>query len=185
MNKLIFIVLVFCTFGCSSVSVEEPLKADIVEPEKNTDLQQDNTSALIENSGLLEDVRAGVAIDPDEVEKTLRKMLARLVRSADDVSGEQGGWVNETYTVKRGDTLSEIVEAAVVGTDIRPEFVLDAIVKVNPTAFIRSNPHWMLAGKKLKFPTPDDFTKLVFLDSKEPKVSPEESDPYLGWIQYP
>ena len=72
-----------------------------------------------------------------------------------------------------------------VGTDIRPEFVLDAIVKVNPTAFIRSNPHWMLAGKKLKFPTPDDFTKLVFLDSQEPKNSPEESDPYLGWIQYP
>ena len=103
MNKLIFIGLVFCTFGCSSVGVEEPLKADIVEPEKNTELQQDNTSALIENSGLLEDARAGVSIDPDEVEKTLRKMLARLVRSADDVSEEQGGWVNETYTVKRGD----------------------------------------------------------------------------------
>lgn len=185
MNKFIFICIVFCTFGCSSVSLEELLKADIVEPETNIDLQQDNTSALIENSGLLEDARAGVAIDSAEVEKTLRKMLARLVRSTDDVSEEQSGWVNETYTVKRGDTLSEIVEAAVVGTDIRPEFVLDAIVKVNPTAFIRSNPHWMLAGKKLKFPTPDDFTKLVFLDSKELKIPSEENDPYLGWIQYP
>ena len=56
MNKLIFIGLVFCTFGCTSVGVEEPLKADIVEPEKNTELQQDNTSALIENSGF-EDAR--------------------------------------------------------------------------------------------------------------------------------
>ena len=87
--------------------------------------------------------------------------------------------------VKRGDTLSAIVRDAVKGTEIRPGFILDAIVKVNPSAFVRSNPNWMLAGKKLKFPRAEDFNRLVFVKSTATDSASNESDPYLGWIQYP
>ncbi len=87
--------------------------------------------------------------------------------------------------VKRGDTLSAIVRDAVKGTEIRPDFILDAIVKVNPSVFVRGNPNWMLAGKKLKFPGAEDFNRMIFLKSTVGDSASNETDPYLGWIQYP
>ena len=105
--------------------------------------------------------------------------------SSDEAKNEDSGWVEGIYLVKRGDTLSAIVRDAVKGTQIRPDFILNAIVKVNPSAFVRGNPNWMLAGKKLKFPRAEDFNRLVFVKSTDRDMSLNESDPYLGWIKYP
>ena len=63
--------------------------------------------------------------------------------------------------------------------------MLDAIVKLNPSAFIRGNPNWMLAGSKLSFPKAEDFGRLFFVKSEVANAPTKAVDPFLGWIQYP
>ena len=185
MNKLFVFSLFFMVFGCSSNPVVEEARIDVVDGETALAVNENNTALILQSSGLLEEIRSNSAFDSEELELALRNMLSRLVRSSDEAKNEESGWVEGIYLVKRGDTLSAIVRDAVKGTQIRPDFILNAIVKVNPSAFVRGNPNWMLAGKKLKFPRAEDFNRLVFVKSTDRDMSLNESDPYLGWIKYP
>ena len=185
MKKLFVFSLFLMAYGCTTKPIVEEAKVDLLAAENGLDPNQDNTSLIIKNSGLIDEIRSTSAFDSEELELTLRNMLARLVRSADEARNEESSWVEGVYHVKRGDTLSAIVRDAVKDTEIRPDFILGAIVKVNPSAFVRGNPNWMLAGSKLKFPRPEDFNRLVFVKSTERDISSNESDPYLGWIKYP
>ena len=112
-------------------------------------------------------------------------MLSRLVKSVDTINSEEKGWVEGVYLVKKGDTLSKIVQESVKGTQIRADFMLDAIVKLNPSAFVRGNPNWMFAGAKLRFPDAQDFSRIVFTNSSEKNSNEASEDPYAGWIKYP
>ncbi|MAI42665.1 MAG: hypothetical protein CMP95_09410 [Gammaproteobacteria bacterium] len=123
--------------------------------------------------------------ESSELEIALENMLSRLVKSVDVVNAEEKGWVKGIYQVKKGDTLSKIVQESVKGTQIRPEFMLDAIVRLNPSAFVRGNPNWMYAGSKLRFPGAEDFSQLIFMNSSEKNEGKEAEDPYSGWIKYP
>jgi len=185
MNKLIFCSLFLAIYGCSSSPLVEQAEVSLVAPDDSSDVSQDNVALMIQNSGLIDEIRSNSAFDSQELESALRNMLSRLVLTVDEAKTEEKGWAGGVYMVKRGDTLSAIVRDAVKGTEIRPGFILDAIVKVNPSAFVRGNPNWMLAGKKLKFPRAEDFNRLVFVKSTATGSASNESDPYLGWIQYP
>ena len=185
MNKLIFFSLILIMYGCSSSPVLDEAPVDLVLAEDSLDVSQDSIATMIQNSGLVDELRSNPAFDSEELELALRNMLSRLVLSADEAKNEEKGWIEGTYMIKRGDTLSAIVHDAVKGTGIRPDFILDAIVKVNPSVFVRGNPNWMLAGKKLKFPHSEDFNRLMFFKSEDTDKASNENDPYLGWIQYP
>ena len=185
MNKFIFFSVFLVMYGCSSNPVMEESPLVSISAENETTSNPDDVALMLQNSGLLEEIRSDSAFESEELELALRNMLSRLVRSSDEAKDEANGWDEGVYKVKRGDTLSGIVRDAVKGTEIRPDFILNAMVKVNPTAFVRGNPNWMLAGKKLKFPRAEDFNRLIFVKSKEGNVSANKSDPYLGWIKYP
>ncbi len=190
MNKLITFSLFLLICGCSSTPVVEQAQGNLMSLSDGAEVSQeatdqDNIALMIQNSGLVDELRSNSAFDSEELDLALRNMLSRLVRSADEAENEEKGWVEGVYMVKRGDTLSAIVRDAVKGTEIRPDFILDAIVKVNPSVFVRGNPNWMLAGKKLKFPGAEDFNRMIFLKSTVGDSASNETDPYLGWIQYP
>ena len=148
-------------------------------------------SLVLENSGLVPENVSSSFPESAELEQALKNMLSRLVQSPDVPNSKGRGWVRGIYHVKKGDTLSAIANDSVKGTDIRSDFILDAIVKLNPSAFIRGNPNWMLAGSKLSFPKAKDFGRLFFVKTEivNPPVvvdSPAEVvDPFIGWIQYP
>ena len=85
--------------------------------------------------------------------------------------------------LKKGDTVSSTANDSVKDTNIRAGFMLNAIVKLNSSAFIWGNPHWMLAGSKLKFSKSNDFSVLFFARKEKEKESGRSEDPFAGWIR--
>jgi LysM repeat protein len=193
MNKVLIFSLSLLLFGCSSQKLmpqimdevaSTEVAGEIMSPER-AESTPDNMSLVLESSGLVPENASTSFPESTELEQALKNMLSRLVMSPNVSSSERGRWVKGVYHVKKGDTLSAIARDSVQDTEIRPEFMLDAIVKLNPSAFIRGNPNWMLAGSKLNFPKAEDFGKLFFVESEVVNTPTKAVDPFLGWIQYP
>ena len=184
MNKVLLFSLSVLLFGCSSQELMPEIMDEITSDEV-VDATPDNMSVVLENSVLISENVPTSVPESAELERALKNMLSRLVRSSDIPPSEESGWVKGVYHVKKGDTLSAIAHDSVKGTEIRSDFMLDAIVKLNPSAFIRGNPNWMLAGSKLSFPKADDFGKLFFVKAAGVNPPTKVEDPFVGWIQYP
>ena len=184
MNKLIILGMALILSGCSTLP-ESEYNAGTVADGNSENSSQSVSAEIIKDSGLAEQSGSNGAFESEELELALRNLLSRLVRSSSEVEQERGGWEEGVYVVREGDTLSDIVHEAVKGTEIHPDFILNAIVKVNPSAFVRGNPSWMLAGKKIKFPRVEDFHRIIFKEAPDSVVPSADSDPYEGWITYP
>jgi LysM repeat protein len=193
MNKVLLFSLFGLLFGCGSQelmpeTLDELASAEVVGQTSSPELVEvapDNMSLVLESSGLVPENVSPSFPESAELELALKNMLSRLVQSADLPTTKTGGWVKGVYHVKKGDTLSAIARDSVKDTQIRSDFMLDAIVKLNPSAFIRGNPNWMLAGSKLSFPKAEDFGRLFFVKSEVLNAPTKTVDPFLGWIQYP
>jgi len=128
------------------------------------------------------------AVDETELDDALSRMVADLERSLeaaavtakDDAVAEDG-----TYVVKNGDYLDKIITQTVGDSPLRRDILRSAFVRANPHAFMRSNPNWLLANKKLRVPESEDIKKVIFTDESRRKKNQRSSDPYEGWIQYP
>ena len=185
MKKLIGLVVFLMISGCSTNSAFDELNSDNTVAIASEDRGQRVTAEIIKDSGLTDQENSNSPLQSEELEIALRSMLSRLVRSTGEVGSEDEGWEEGAYLVKPGDTLSDIVHEAVKGTGIHPDFILNAIVRVNPSVFVRGNPNWMLSGKKIKFPQAEDFHRMIFKEGPENGELSVESDPYEGWITYP
>jgi LysM repeat protein len=193
MNKVLLFSLFGLLFGCGSQelmpeTLVELASAEVVGQTSSPELVEvapDNMSLVLESSGLVPENVSPSFPESAELELALKNMLSRLVQSADLPTTKTGGWVKGVYHVKKGDTLSAIARDSVKDTQIRSDFMLDAIVKLNPSAFIRGNPNWMLAGSKLSFPKAEDFGRLFFVKSEVLNAPTKTVDPFLGWIKYP
>jgi LysM repeat protein len=193
MNKVLLFSLFGLLFGCGSQelmpeTLDELASAEVVGQTSSPELVEvapDNMSLVLESSGLVPENVSPSFPESAELELALKNMLSRLVQSADLPTTKTGGWVKGVYHVKKGDTLSAIARDSVKDTQIRSDFMLDAIVKLNPSAFIRGNPNWMLAGSKLSFPKAEDFGRLFFVKSEVLNAPTKTVDPFLGWIKYP
>lgn len=127
-------------------------------------------------------------VDEAELDGALARMIADLERSLeaaaieakDDAVAEDG-----TYVVKKGDYLDKIINQTVGDSPLRRDILRSAFVRANPHAFMRSNPNWLLANKKLRVPEAEDIKKVIFTDESRRKKNQNPSDPYAGWIQYP
>lgn len=181
------ILYIFCALlgGCNQIKTvpTENTGETVEDSEERPDAA---LTKVIEASKyvVLEDEIQSIA-ESSDLEIALENMLSRLVKSVGPINSEDKGWVEGVYLVKKGDTLSKIVQESVKGTKIRSDFILDAIVKLNPSAFVRGNPNWMFAGAKLRFPDAKDFSRLVFTHSNERDDNASSEDPYAGWITYP
>jgi len=125
----------------------------------------------------------------DELSHALERMLSDLKKAVDEsVSTGDISQIDEDgyYLVKRGDSLSRIIERVIAKTNINGEFLKKAFVAANPKAFKRANPNWLYANSKLRLPLEKDFRKLVFKrGNKNSEKNDESADPYKDWIQYP
>ena len=129
------------------------------------------------------------AVDEAELDDALSRMIADLeqsleaaaVEAREDAVAEDG-----TYVVKNGDYLDKIINQTVGQSPLRRDILRSAFVRANPHAFMRSNPNWLLANKKLRVPDADDIKKVIFTDeSRRNKNQRAGANPYEGWIQYP
>ena len=129
------------------------------------------------------------AVDETELDDALARMIADLERSLEaaaveakeDAVAEDG-----TYVVKNGDYLDKIINQTVGQSPLRRDILRSAFVRANPHAFMRSNPNWLLAKKKLRVPDAEDIKKVIFTDeSRRNNNQRAGANPYEGWIQYP
>ena len=92
---------------------------------------------------------------------------------------------NENYslfhTIKKNETLSNIIEKYYSSGAFNLKFVQAAIVHKNRHAFVRSNPNFMFAGRKLHLPSINEIKNLVYKNRKAINTfeSQESTDLYF------
>ena len=92
-----------------------------------------------------------------------------------------GSVVQGVYTVRPGDTLSEIMAVHLGDTGVNYDVMQKVIVKNNRAAFRRGNPHWLMAGAALRMPTVTDVMEYVVPGQKGEKLIAGSDD----WVRYP
>ena len=100
------------------------------------------------------------------------------VEAKDDAVAEDG-----TYVVKNGDYLDKIISNTVGQSPLRRDILRSAFVRANPHAFMRSNPNWLLANKKLRVPDAEDIKKVIFTDEsrRDKKQRPKQTPMKVGF----
>ena len=110
----------------------------------------------------------------------LRLFIGEAV-SSESVSNPSGSVVDGYYEVRPGDTLSEIMKSRLSGYGVNKRVLRDVIVDSNKKAFRRGNPHWLMAGARLKIPTRTEIMDYVVPGSgKMERKSPDEL-----WVSFP
>ena len=100
--------------------------------------------------------------------------------SATGASSLSGDIVAGVYTVRPGDTLSEIMATHLGDTGVNHDVMQHVIVRTNKSAFRRGNPHWLMAGAKLRMPTVTDVMDYVIPGQKSQRVASSDE-----WVRYP
>ena len=156
--------------GCTTLGIELVNSAELAELKSNA-------------------APAEETIDEAELDDALSRMVADLERQLEEaaaVAMEDEVAPDGTYVVKKGDYLDKIINQTVRSSPLRRDILRRAFVRANPHAFMRSNPNWLLANKRLRVPEADDIKKVIFTDeSRRTSKQRKSANPYEGWIQYP
>jgi Tfp pilus assembly protein FimV len=162
--------LIYLLQGCTTLGVELVDSAELAELKSN--------AAPVEET-----------IDEAELDDALSRMVADLERQLEEAAAlakEDEVAPDGTYVVKKGDYLDKIINQTVGSSPLRRDILRRAFVRANPHAFMRSNPNWLLANKRLRVPEADDIKKVIFTDeSRRASTQRESANPHEGWIQYP
>ena len=156
--------------GCTTLGVELVDSAELAELKNNA-------------------APAEETIDEAELDDALSRMVADLERQLEEAAAlaqDDAVAADGTYVVKKGDYLDKIINQTVGSSPLRRDILRRAFVRANPHAFMRSNPNWLLANKRLRVPEADDIKKVIFTDeSHRASKQRESANPHAGWIQYP
>ena len=68
---------------------------------------------------------------------------------------------NTTHKVKEGESLSGILNKYYKNTGLNMRVLELAIIEINKHAFVRNNPNFLFAGKKIKIPSINEIMNLV------------------------
>ena len=183
----IFVLVLLWLTGCSSI----PSGAQVGESDINETTGSDDTleEVLKETCFIKDEQSAPVAqFDQEALEKALSRMLGDLKGQAEQIAKESDSLILDTdgrYVIKRGDSLSEILEKIANGSNINLNLLKRAFVAANPKAFKRANPNWMYANARLRFPEEKDFRKILFRNVNQQETKTEVEDPYSNWIRFP
>ena len=197
LGSALLLIVVFLVSCSSNAIMSTSLTSDVVVDDQAdvspTKVSPTNTSLtkVLERSEVFGVAKGGMedSNNNDELSDALERMLSDLKKAVDEsVSTGDISQIDEDgyYLVKRGDSLSRIIERVIAKTNINGEFLKKAFVAANPKAFKRANPNWLYANSKLRLPLEKDFRKLVFKrGNKNSEKNDESTDPYKDWIQYP
>ncbi|OUW41381.1 MAG: hypothetical protein CBD40_03290 [Gammaproteobacteria bacterium TMED180] len=179
-------VLLWLT-GCSSI----PSGTQVGESDINEATGSDDTlEEVLKETGFIKDEQSApvAQFDQEALEKALSRMLGDLKGQAEQIAKESDSLILDTdgrYVIKRGDSLSEILEKIANGSNINLNLLKRAFVAANPKAFKRANPNWMYANARLRFPEEKDFRKILFRNVNQQETKTEVEDPYSNWIRFP
>ena len=173
--------------SCSSISSDTQVgESDINE----TNGSDDTLEEVLKETGFIKDEQSEpvAKFDQEALEKALSRMLGDLKGQAEQIAKDSDSLILDAdgrYVIKRGDSLSEILEKIANGSNINLNLLKRAFVTANPKAFKRANPNWMYANARLRFPEEKDFRKILFRNVNQQEPKTEEEDPYSNWIRFP
>ena len=173
--------------SCSSISSNTLVgESDINE----TNGSDDTLEEVLKETGFIKDEQSEpvAKFDQEALEKALSRMLGDLKGQAEQIAKDSDSLILDAdgrYVIKRGDSLSEILEKIANGSNINLNLLKRAFVTANPKAFKRANPNWMYANARLRFPEEKDFRKILFRNVNQQEPKTEEEDPYSNWIRFP
>ena len=179
-------VLLWIT-SCSST----PSDIQVGESDINEATGSDDTlEEVLKETGFIKDEKSEpvAKFDQEALEKALSRMLGDLKGQAEKITKDSDSLILDAdgrYVIKRGDSLSEILEKIANGSNINLNLLKRAFVTANPKAFKRANPNWMYANARLRFPEEKDFRKILFRNVNQQETKTEEEDPYSNWIRFP
>tara|TARA_E500000075_G_scaffold129586_1_gene137487 strand:+ start:400 stop:978 length:579 start_codon:yes stop_codon:yes gene_type:complete len=179
-------VLLWLT-SCSSI----PSGTQVGESNINEATGSDDTlEEVLKETGFIKDEQSApvAQFDQEALEKALSRMLGDLKGQAEQIAKESDSLILDAegrYVIKRGDSLSEILEKIANGSNINLNLLKRAFVAANPKAFKRANPNWMYANARLRFPEEKDFRKILFRNVNQQETKTEVEDPYSNWIRFP
>lgn len=76
-----------------------------------------------------------------------------------------------SHTVKDGESLSEIINKFYGSTGLNMRIIQLSLTEINKHAFVRNNPNYLFAGKKLKIPSINEIMNLVKNKPNQRKTS--------------
>ena len=183
----IFVFVLLWLTSCSSI----PSGTQVGESDINEATGSDDTlEEVLKETGFIKDEQSApvAQFDQEALEKALSRMLGDLKGQAEQIAKESDSLILDAdgrYVIKRGDSLSEILEKIANGSNINLNLLKRAFVAANPKAFKRANPNWMYANARLRFPEEKDFRKILFRNVNHQETKTEEEDPYSNWIRFP
>ena len=150
----------------------------------------DTLEEVLKETGFIKDEESEpvAKFDQEALEKALSRMLGDLKGQAEQIAKDSDSLILDAdgrYVIKRGDSLSEILEKIANGSNINLNLLKRAFVTANPKAFKRANPNWMYANARLRFPEEKDFRKILFRNVNQQETKTEVEDPYSNWIRFP
>jgi len=86
---------------------------------------------------------------------------------------------SQMHLVKPGDSLSGIINKYYKNTGLNMRIVELSIVEINKKAFVRNNPHYLFAGKKIKIPSINQIMNLVMNTSNNQQKQNSSSHIYF------
>lgn len=183
----IFVFVLLWLTSCSSI----PSGTQVGESDINEATGSDDTlEEVLKETGFIKDEQSApvAQFDQEALEKALSRMLGDLKGQAEQIAKESDSLILDAegrYVIKRGDSLSEILEKIANGSNINLNLLKRAFVAANPKAFKRANPNWMYANARLRFPEEKDFRKILFRNVNQQETKTEVEDPYSNWIRFP
>ena len=76
-----------------------------------------------------------------------------------------------SHVVKDGESLSEIMSKYYGNTGLNMRIIQLSLTEINRHAFVRNNPNYLFAGKKLKIPSVNEIMNLVKNKPNQRKTS--------------
>jgi ElaB/YqjD/DUF883 family membrane-anchored ribosome-binding protein len=179
-------VLLWIT-SCSSIPSGTQVGVSNIDESTGSD---DTLEEILKETGFIKDEESEqvAKFDQEALEKALSRMLGDLKGQAEQIAKDTDSLILDAdgrYVIKRGDSLSEILEKIANGSNINLNLLKRAFVTANPKAFKRANPNWMYANARLRFPEEKDFRKILFRNLNQQETKTEVEDPYSNWIRFP
>jgi pilus assembly protein FimV len=84
------------------------------------------------------------------------------------------------HVVQRGETLDAIISRTMRGVPLDRAQLRAAIVRANPLAFVGGNPHRLIAGASLWFPSADAGAA-----GAPPRLQRKPDEDRRNWVRYP
>jgi len=83
------------------------------------------------------------------------------------------------HTVKDGESLSEIINKFYGNTGLNMRIIQLSLTEINKHAFVRNNPNYLFAGKKLKIPSINEIMNLVKNKPNQRKASSNRGNNHI------